>query len=152
MLTDASQVLNLVSIETDRQRVELGQPIVATVSIRPTFRWTPGPDVEPARPRLSYSIVHSQHDWIVAGPTRGTFEPQEDVGETFEISLLPLRHGTLFLPSLAIQALPEDDGVSTASFSCETQPVTAATTVEVLPVHHRTTFELSAMPSEAYFV
>ncbi|GAA5860671.1 hypothetical protein JCM3774_006246 [Rhodotorula dairenensis] len=142
----ALHVLNLVNVESARDRIELGESVEVTITIRPTFRWQPprgGPrDVL----KLAYDFIYNVHEWLVVGQVQGDFEAREGEQHTVQLSLVPLVPGALFLPSLAIQPAAPNKADS-VPITCETQHVTAAVTVEVLPVQHRTTFEI---PSSSY--
>lgn len=68
---------------------------------------------------------------------------QDDVELSVPLVLVPLRPAALFLPSVAIHTVQSARSGVSSQITCETQHVTAATTVEVLPITHRTTFEIS---------
>ncbi|TNY22449.1 hypothetical protein DMC30DRAFT_415110, partial [Rhodotorula diobovata] len=63
---------------------------------------------------------------------------------TIPLTLVPLRPSSLFLPSVSITPLAAAAaaGPPRELVTCETQHVTAAVTVEVLPIAHRSTFEV----------
>ncbi|BGP50119.1 hypothetical protein JCM10450v2_006030 [Rhodotorula kratochvilovae] len=140
----ALHVLNLVRISPALSRVEVGQALPATLDIRPTFRWARGGLADGEEVRLAYSIVVAQGEWVVSGRARGEFVAQDGVALTIPLTLIPLRPSSLFLPSVSITALPSPSAPSGAHslIACETQHVTAAVAVEVLPIAHRTTFEI----------
>ncbi|GAA5886852.1 hypothetical protein JCM6882_005915 [Rhodosporidiobolus microsporus] len=133
------QVLSLVRIEPAVSRAEVGQPVPATMFIRTSFQWCRTLPAEP--PRLSYDVISDANDWLVSGQARGDFAARDDGELSFPLTFIPLSTAALFLPSVAIQPLAASSG-SGAFISCETQHVTAATAVEVLPITHRSTFEV----------
>lgn len=61
------------------------------------------------------------------------------------LTLIPLRAGSLFLPSITIRpliSLSGGMGEDPYPISCETQNSTAARIVEVLPLASKTTFSI----------
>ncbi|GAA5971043.1 hypothetical protein JCM21900_002788 [Sporobolomyces salmonicolor] len=145
-------VLNLVSVAPSLLRTELGQPVPATITIRSTFKWfrggpqqegegDAGSGGEPVRLRLGYTVVAGSQEWVVSGRTRGEFEAEESVPLSIPLTLVPLKAAALFLPSVVITPIPSSSS-SVVAASCETQHVTAATTVEVLPIVAQSSFDV----------
>ncbi|GAA5867425.1 hypothetical protein JCM8547_007499 [Rhodosporidiobolus lusitaniae] len=132
-------VLNLVRVETAISRAEVGQAIPATLFLRSSFRWSRSSGSTARTVRLAYTVMAEASEWIVSGQARGEFLAQDDEELSIPLTLIPLRPSALFLPSIAIQPLAS----SNVFVTCETQHVTAATCVEVLPITHRTTFEIA---------
>lgn len=131
-------VLNLVHFLPASQRIEVGQPLKVTLSIRPTFSWARTP--LPKRIALTYDINASLDDWLISGRKRGEFEGEENEETEIILTLIPLRPGDLFLPSVAITTSPIK---SDPSWTCETQHLNAGQTVEILPITARTTFNIA---------
>ncbi|BGP18137.1 hypothetical protein JCM10213v2_006192 [Rhodosporidiobolus nylandii] len=133
------QILSLVRIEPAIAQAEVGQQVQATLFIRSSFRWRRGATTE-GPVRLAYTVTPNAGEWIVSGKAKGEYVAQNDTELSIPLTFVPLRPAALFLPSVAIQPL------SNELISCETQHVTAATCVEVLPITHRTTFEVPSVP------
>jgi hypothetical protein len=72
--------------------------------------------------------------------TYARFPPQDDAELIVPLTFVPLAPSALFLPSVAITPLSSS---SSDFLTCETQHVSAATFVEVLPITHRTTFDIA---------
>ena len=169
LLLVPSQVLNLVRISPAVSRVEVGQAIPATLTIQPTFHWsrdTFGESHE-REIKLVWSVVASPGEWVVGGQARGDFvaqvrspapylaferlalinrylalaRPQDGQLLSIPLTLIPLRPSSLFLPSISITPF-SPPGAAPQLIACETQHLTAAVAVEVLPIAHRSTFEV----------
>ncbi|TKA56715.1 hypothetical protein B0A53_01910 [Rhodotorula sp. CCFEE 5036] len=145
----ALHVLSLVRIEPAMDRIELGQSVDVMITIRPTFRWRSSSGGNGDTLKLAYSVTYNIHEWLVVGQVQGDFEAREGDEHSSRLSLVPLVPGALFLPSLVIQPAESASTPATPPVTCETQHITAAFTVEVLPVKHRTTFEIPSSPSFA---
>ncbi|GAA6031407.1 hypothetical protein JCM8097_005646 [Rhodosporidiobolus ruineniae] len=141
-------ILSLVRLTPAITRVEVGQAVPVTLSIRSSFRWRRQPQLSSAQAggegkeeiRLQYEVVANAQEWIVSGQAKGEFAAQETDDLTLPLLLIPLVPSTLFLPSIAIQ--PSSSSSHKEYLTCETQHVTAAVGVEVLPIRHRTTWEV----------
>ncbi|GAA5838645.1 hypothetical protein JCM11251_003252 [Rhodosporidiobolus azoricus] len=132
-------VLSLVRMEPAVNCVEVGQPVPVTMYIRCSFRWRRKIEAFPIR--LAYQVISDAREWAVSGQARGEFIAKEDEELAILLTFVPLEPAALFLPSVAIT--PVASSASTHGFvSCETQYVTAAQAVEVLPIVHRATFEV----------
>lgn len=119
----------------------MGQLVPATLSIRPLFRWSRTP-ASTTPLRLAYAVVANSGEWIISGRAKGEWVAQDGDEMVVDLGLVPLRAAAVFLPSVVVQ--PVQDGSAPHELvSCETQHVTAATAVEVLPITHRTTFEIA---------
>lgn len=131
------QILNLVYIAPEYTRAEVGQAVQVLLSIRPTFSWSS--ELPPASLRLSYDVTTSVDDWLISGRKKGEFaagvrmhfvplnvrradDLRQDVETKIPLTLIPLRPGALFLPSVAIRSLSRGTPIS-----CETQHLNAAT-------------------------
>ncbi|GAA5964623.1 hypothetical protein JCM3765_007645 [Sporobolomyces pararoseus] len=135
-------ILNLVSVIPSLTRVEVGQPITTTVSIHSSFKWRREGIDEPTK--LRYEVIVNSAEWIVSGRSRGEFSVSETRRDySIQLTLIPLKPTALFLPSISIQPLdPLDSQQQDLRITCETQHVAAATTVEVLPVLMRSSWEV----------
>ncbi|ORY76938.1 trafficking protein particle complex subunit 10 [Leucosporidium creatinivorum] len=129
-------ILNLVHIAASFNRVEVGQAIPITLSIRPTFSWSNGGVPDPLV--LSYDITAKMEDWLISGRKKGEFEAKDGEETAIRLTLVPLRAGALFLPSVAIRPISP----SRHPLSCETQHLNAATNIEVLPTASQGLFVL----------
>ncbi|BGP01777.1 hypothetical protein NBRC10513v2_005416 [Rhodotorula toruloides] len=138
----ALNVLNLVEITPALSRTEVGQLVPATLTIRPSFRWSRTPVSNTSPIRLAYSVVANASEWIISGRAKGEWVAQDGEEIVVQLGLVPLRAAAIFLPSVVVQPV-QDGSASHELVSCETQHVTAATAVEVLPITHRTTFEIA---------
>ncbi|GAA5847602.1 hypothetical protein JCM3766R1_000806 [Sporobolomyces carnicolor] len=146
-------ILNLVSVTPSLTRVEVGQPVATTVSIESSFKWRTTRDDRGASTTfgLRYEVVANSQEWIVSGQTRGRFDVSDSdeksrTTTTIRLVLVPLRPTALFLPSISIQPLDDDDEDDAAGrVTCETQHVAAATTVQVLPVLTKTSWQVQTV-------
>lgn len=69
--------------------------------------------------------------------TRTDTVAQDGVPIEIELTIIPLRPGALFLPSITIRPLSTDGGLT-----CETQHLNAGETIEILPALARKTFSI----------
>lgn len=153
------KILNLVRISPAYTRTEVGQPLPVAINIRPAFNWTSPPLSEPTL--LSYEVNGTFDDWLVSGRKRGEFtaevrfplsspcphlvtkesssppSTQNGKDTNITLTLIPLRAGSLFLPSLSIRPAVVSD-----SITCETQHANAATMVEIHPIVARTAYTI----------
>ncbi|BGP56856.1 hypothetical protein JCM8202v2_004489 [Rhodotorula sphaerocarpa] len=149
----ALSVLNLVSVEPDAERVELGERFAAAVELKPTCRWDSRPEDQRSPLQLAYTVVYDHHNWAVTGPLQGQVTLSAGETSEFQLELAALRTGMLFLPSLAVHATAASSSSAESSpISGETQHVTAARTVEVLPGKPRMPMKLSQAYMETYAV
>ncbi|GAA5988713.1 hypothetical protein JCM5350_001988 [Sporobolomyces pararoseus] len=135
-------ILNLVSVTPSLTRVEVGQPIATTVTIHSSFKWRRESIAEPTK--LRYEVIVNSAEWIVSGRSRGEFSVSENQRDhSISLTLIPIKPTALFLPSISIQPLdPLDMQQQDQRITCETQHVAAATTVEVLPVLMKSSWEV----------
>ncbi|GAA5902878.1 transport protein particle complex II subunit TRS130 [Sporobolomyces salmoneus] len=132
-------ILNLVSVTPALTRVEVGQPIATTVTIESFFNWRRETSNESTH--LRYEVLANSAEWIVSGRNRGEFSFSDSKrSHSIQLTLIPLKPTALFLPSISIQ--PLDNLESEQRITCETQHVAAASTVEVLPVLMKTSWEV----------
>lgn len=71
VLTPSIQILNLVQVTSDADRIEVGQPVTAAISIRSTFSWSHSSS--PTTLALVYDVTFKTEDWLVSGRKRGQF-------------------------------------------------------------------------------
>lgn len=140
-------------MEPDAERVELGERFAAAVELKPTCRWDSRPEDQRSPLQLAYTVVYDHHDWAVTGPLQGQVTLSAGETSEFQLELAALRTGMLFLPSLEVHATAASSSSAESSpISSETQHVTAARTVEVLPGKPRMPMKLSQAYMETYAV
>lgn len=140
-------------MEPDAERVELGERFAAAVELKPTCRWDSRPEDQRSPLQLAYTVVYDHHNWAVTGPLQGQVTLSAGETSEFQLELAALRTGMLFLPSLAVHATAASSSSAESSpISGETQHVTAARTVEVLPGKPRMPMKLSQAYMETYAV
>ncbi|KAL8287387.1 hypothetical protein RQP46_003839 [Phenoliferia psychrophenolica] len=145
LLQDIYEILNHVRMTPSCTRTEVGQPLPVSVSVRPAFNWTNPPLEAPIL--LSYEINGTFDDWLVSGRKRGEFVAEAGKETVIPLTLIPLRPGSLFLPSMSIRpALPSD------TTTCETQHANAGTTIEVLPIISRTAYTIEFQDHHTSYV
>lgn len=151
------QILNLVSLTPAYSRTQLGLPLPITLSITPTFAWARTPRPAGAAPLvLTYDLAANAADWLVSGRKKGRFDAREGGECVVELVLVPVRAGRLFLPSVAIRVVREEEegggegqggGRGRGMVGCETQHLNAGVGVEVLPVRGRSSWRVE-VPGE----
>ncbi|CAD6941505.1 unnamed protein product [Tilletia controversa] len=94
-----------------------GQPVQARFTITSTDRWSRRRRVEDAASSSSsgtttsvllYDIVSDLDTWLICGSTRGSLTVAVGIGEArreIDVTLIPLREGSLPLPQLALKPL-----------------------------------------------
>lgn len=137
-----------------------GQPVSAQLKISTSFRWG-----SPNRPtyRLRYDVLADLDGvWLVSGPKRGDFDAkvfttswkprrvdihllQIKDGSTCsrEITLIPLRHGSLALPTVSVTPVMIEGEREWTLPSCETHQVHGAIVINVLPRSAAATFAVN---------
>ena len=95
---------------------------------------------------MRYVVQESVTDWLVSGHKRGDFIATDEGSHSVELTLVPLHHGELALPTMSISPLsmaaagPGMQGASMALPSTETYHVRAAQRLMILPRGGRSTF------------
>ncbi|GAA6060213.1 hypothetical protein JCM10212_002292 [Sporobolomyces blumeae] len=136
----ALSILNLVTIAPTHERVEVGQAVPTEVRLRSLTKWRRHALHD--KVKLRYEVVANPTEWVVNGETRGDFEVTGPESQhSFSLSLVPLLPSALFLPSISIVPLNQAVPSQEARVTCETQHVAAATTVEVMPVLMKSSWE-----------
>jgi hypothetical protein len=62
-------------------RIELGQSVDVTITIRPTFRWRSSSGGNGDTLKLAYSVTYNIHEWLVVGQVQGDFWARGGEGE-----------------------------------------------------------------------
>ncbi|KAM0751302.1 hypothetical protein T439DRAFT_325449 [Meredithblackwellia eburnea MCA 4105] len=124
---------NLVRLTPAVRRTEVGRPLAVEVSIRPMFNWSESPISEPIV--LTYEVTGTFDDWLVSGRRRGEFVAEKDTETKVTLTLIPLRPGHLFLPSIAVNPAVFAGHINTGA-----QQETGGITVDVLPLVSRTAY------------
>jgi len=98
------------------EEVVVGRPVQARVTIETSFAWGTLSSSSGSTVRLSYDVTADFENWLVSGSKRNAYELQVPAHSTstdtklssyqFEITLVPLRHGPLVLPNVAVRPLP----------------------------------------------
>lgn len=112
----------------------VGRQVEATISILTTFAWA-GDEHEseaeqhqesagtkqrsqesqsdqPRKQRLAYDVQGDFENWLVSGSKRGAFvatapeDKSASASAKFTVTLIPLRHGSLVLPTVSVRPLP----------------------------------------------
>lgn len=130
---------------TTSPHIALDQALAAELTISHTRRW--GTDTTPAEPlEFVYEITAPPDTWLIGGQRKAHFSAAENESVKFGLLLLPQRTGHLLFPSLEIRPVAargegeEDDGKGLPS--CETDYVSQADTVLVIPDLESTTVSL----------
>ncbi|KAF2205415.1 hypothetical protein GQ43DRAFT_477384 [Delitschia confertaspora ATCC 74209] len=124
----------------------VGKPLMASLRIKHTRRWAiPSSLVSAARLsspddpiEFVYIIEANPEIWLIAGQRRGHFTAKEDQEHTFPMVLLPLKSGSLLLPTVDIRARVKgaaegDKKGGVEQLNCETDYLGYAECVMVVP-------------------
>ena len=130
---------------TTSPHIALDQALAAELTISHTRRW--GTDTTPAEPlEFVYEITAPPDTWLIGGQRKAHFSAAEDENVKFGLLLLPQRTGHLLFPSLEIRPVAArgegEDNDGKALPSCETDYVSQADTVLVIPDLASTTVSL----------
>lgn len=104
-----------VTLTHPEEEVIVGRPVKASISIETSFDW--GSLSQGRIVRLAYDVTADFENWLVSGSKRNTYQLKvpnsEEGGSTndlprheFKVTLVPLRHGPLVLPNVAVRPLP----------------------------------------------
>ncbi|KAG9035765.1 hypothetical protein FRB95_010533 [Tulasnella sp. JGI-2019a] len=117
-----------------------GQSLQAILSIKTTLHWGQGSTDDQHLLRFDIN-AEGEGNWLVSGPKRGEYVAKDDSTLERQITLVPLRYGSLSLPKVSVVPVmdpgneyPEDTP------SCETHQMHAAERVSVLPRSARATY------------
>ncbi|KAF8333566.1 trafficking protein particle complex subunit 10 [Cantharellus anzutake] len=142
----AVNVLSRVDVLVpDSIRHYAGQPVDCKVSILTLFqhRWS-GMQLEVCR--LKYNVHGTESNaWLISGPSRGEYFGKDGVQHQFGLSLIPLRHGSLPIPSVEVRPVLDADS---GNYTHETYQKQAATRVQVLPRGNHASFLVSLPVAE----
>ncbi|KIM22610.1 hypothetical protein M408DRAFT_322755 [Serendipita vermifera MAFF 305830] len=136
-------------LQGDLDSIYAGQPVPIRLEIFSSFHWGAVSDASAKEYRMRYAVQESVTDWLVSGHKRGDFVATDEGTHSVELTLVPLHHGELAMPTLSISPLSRattasyDGGMHNASValpSTETYHVRAAHRVMVLPRGGRSTF------------
>ncbi|KDQ16168.1 hypothetical protein BOTBODRAFT_65084 [Botryobasidium botryosum FD-172 SS1] len=139
-----------------------GQPLQAVLSITTSLHWRSATsaantnmDEGVRKYRMQFDVSAEQNgDWLVSGPKRGEFVALDDYTHTVRLTLVPLRHGALALPTVSVSPVPDANVVIEGAGggggyielpSCETHQVHAAERIEILPRSARATYVVNLL-------
>ncbi|KAG8779998.1 hypothetical protein FRC12_023598 [Ceratobasidium sp. 428] len=121
-----------------------GQPIDVTLTITSSFHWSGLGQEGESGTIMRYDVAcEMDSGWLVCGPKRGEYMATDGGEHAIQLTLLPLRHGTLSLPVVSVEPIGTSEGGRRPS--CETWQADGAKKIVVLPRNARSTFVL-AMP------
>ncbi|KAG8757193.1 hypothetical protein FRC14_002285 [Serendipita sp. 396] len=132
-----------IHLNADLDSIYAGQPVPVRVEIATSFHWGSIQMTKEAKYSMRYVVQESVTDWLVSGHKRGDFVATDNSTHSVELTLVPLHHGELVLPTVAISPLSTEKGTDNQSHgppSIETYHVHAAQRILVLPRGGRTTF------------
>ncbi|TYJ56733.1 hypothetical protein B9479_002503 [Cryptococcus floricola] len=126
-----------------------GQPLAMVISLSTSPLWmglsTPLSDEEKNQ-KLVFDVQVNADDWLVLGKKKGCYTADPGKDEEQEIILLPLRSGTLFLPTVSVQPLDtltpidaSDKSQARSQVLCESFVENAAEVVRVLSAQKEVT-------------
>jgi len=135
----AVNVLNRVDVSVpNSSRHHAGRPVDCTVSIFTSFqyRWSLAP-LETCR--LRYDVHGTESNaWLISGQGRGEYTAKDGDSYRLHLSIIPLRHGILPLPTVEVEAVCNTNDKSSCTH--ETYQEHAALRVEVLPEGNHSSF------------
>ncbi|QRV95141.1 Trafficking protein particle complex subunit 10, TRAPPC10 [Ceratobasidium sp. AG-Ba] len=121
-----------------------GQPIDVALTISSLFHWSGlGPESEKSCMMRYDMACETDSGWLVCGPKRGEYIAMDGAEHTTQLTLLPLRHGTLSLPVVSVEPIENFEGGGRPT--CETWQADGAKKMTVLPRNAKSTFVV-AMP------
>ncbi|QRW09373.1 Trafficking protein particle complex subunit 10, TRAPPC10 [Ceratobasidium sp. AG-Ba] len=121
-----------------------GQPVDVALTISSLFHWSGlGPESEKSCMMRYDMACETDSGWLVCGPKRGEYIAMDGAEHTTQLTLLPLRHGTLSLPIVSVEPIENFEGGGRPT--CETWQADRAKKMTVLPRNAKSTFVV-AMP------
>ncbi|KIY62833.1 hypothetical protein CYLTODRAFT_494376 [Cylindrobasidium torrendii FP15055 ss-10] len=122
-----------------------GQAVPVKLGIRTSFNWDASAESDPSERQyqMQYDVEEMVRDWLVSGRKKGDFIAKDGETYTVELTLIPLHHGELLLPKVAVWALPVGGPLTMGSLSIpstEAYQKHGAERIMVLPRGGRTTF------------
>ncbi|KAK8845493.1 hypothetical protein IAR55_006206 [Kwoniella newhampshirensis] len=128
-----------------------GRAIGMTLTLLTSFAWV-GEESQTRGKRkgLIFDVQTNPEDWLVLGKKKGYYfaEPNSQKEETQQIVLVPMRPGTLFLPSVHVAILPPTTDAwnqvpthanGSEEMLCETYVENAGESLRVLPAEREVT-------------
>ncbi|TKY87653.1 hypothetical protein EX895_003234 [Sporisorium graminicola] len=124
--------------------IVVGQPVELTVRIRTSTLWSSADQKQLDKEAMVYDIVPDFETWLIDGTKRGSYplEPQslspsidDYTTHSFTVTVVPLRTGTLALPSILVRPLSTISAQAAREGlpTCETYTTNAAQRVTVVP-------------------
>ncbi|KAG8722315.1 hypothetical protein FRC08_004153 [Ceratobasidium sp. 394] len=121
-----------------------GQPVDVTLIITSSFHWSGSRQGVKDKCMMRYDVAcEMDSGWLVCGPKRGEYLATDGNEHAIQLTLLPLRHGTLSLPIVSVEPIESSEGGRRPSY--ETWQADGAKRIVVLPRNARSTFVV-AMP------
>ncbi|KZT57215.1 hypothetical protein CALCODRAFT_555435 [Calocera cornea HHB12733] len=139
-----TQILNRVHIDMPKQtNIYAGQPITTTLNICTTVA-SEQPDIH----KMGFDVIADFSTWLVSGQKRGEFDVEGSITISVPLTLVPVRHGSLFLPQISVYPIPTEntptmDGRPPELPTSDTYQANAAETVLVLNRAARTTYMIN---------
>ncbi|WVR03511.1 hypothetical protein IAU60_000502 [Kwoniella sp. DSM 27419] len=121
-----------------------GRALAMDLSLYTSLSWA-GAGVEGesggvGRGRKLVFDIHNSEDWLVCGKKKGYFEPDPHKPEKRQVTLVPMRAGNLFLPSISVHLLHQEaqqGGQAGDDILIETYLEHAAQSIQVLPANRQ---------------
>ncbi|KAI9725516.1 MAG: hypothetical protein M1828_003187 [Chrysothrix sp. TS-e1954] len=120
----------------------VGRPISVQLRVCFTAKWSTRPhgDDDAGTHDFAYDIQSNDDLWLVCGQRRATFRCKEDEVTTFNLSILPLKAGQVFLPTVVVQPAHsnssedlEGDGIELREpATCQTDCTSRFTSIVVI--------------------
>ena len=176
-----AQVLVQVRTKIAESKLEIGQRVAASFHVHAATNWSG--DVTTQSLAFKFEVLVKNDDWLVSGLKKGSFSlqanvsgdrvlhfnkvlttvpplPQTDDEHPINLTLVPLRAGTLFLPTIQVSPVEhnlssETQNVDAASVSDNKESPTrsgfdhvprACQSIEVLPTSAQGVFMLEPDP------
>lgn len=133
-----------IHINADLDLIYAGQPVGVRIEITTSFHWgsirhNESEDI--VEFSMRYSVQELVTDWLVSGHKQGDFLAVNDGSHSVDLTLVPLHHGELALPTISVLPLAIDGQSKAGQLpSTETYHVHAAQRIMVLPRGGRSTF------------
>ncbi|KAH8923009.1 hypothetical protein BT69DRAFT_195496 [Atractiella rhizophila] len=133
-------IINVVKVlAANTSGHEVGEALPVQISIHSSFEWNVDETIyQQNSVGLVYDVAADPEDWLVTGRKKGEFlvSPSNPKECVVSLTLVALRPGRLFLPSIVISPIDP-------TTSCETQYTNAVQHIDVRPVTSKTTFHVS---------
>ncbi|KAH8913287.1 hypothetical protein BT69DRAFT_266738 [Atractiella rhizophila] len=133
-------IINIVKVlAANTSGHEVGEALPVQISIHSSLEWNVDETIyQQNSVGLVYDVAADPEDWLVTGRKKGEFlvSPSNPKECVVSLTLVALRPGRLFLPSIVISPIDP-------TTSCETQYTNAVQHIDVRPVTSKTTFHVS---------